>query len=87
MDLLLIAMVGKIGILKGVTPASLELDTDIAEMYNEKIRGLHGETAKKSEGKFAVFVKELKMVYSTDVCGAGMMVGDNNNNNNNNVEG
>ena len=52
----------------------MELDSDIKEMYNEKIRGIHGETAKKSEGKFAVFVKELNMVYSRDVCDALMMV-------------
>ena len=74
-EMILIAEISKVGILKGVTPASLELDSDIKEMYNEKIRGIHGETAKKSEGKFAVFVKELNMVYSRDVCDALMMVG------------
>ena len=75
-DVMLVAKVSKLGVLKGVTPASSGFDEDIADMYNEKIRGINGKVSEKSEGKFAVFVKGLKVIYSLDTRDVGVMVCD-----------
>ena len=73
-DVMLIGKVSKLGVLKGVTPASSGFVEDIAEMYNEKIRGINGKISGKSEGQFAVFVKGLKVIYSLDTREVGVMV-------------
>ena len=54
-------------ILNHVSPASSGFDEDIAEMYNEKILGINGKVSEKSEGKFAVFLKGLKVIYTLDI--------------------
>lgn len=36
-------------------------------MYNEKILGINGKVSEKSEGKFAVFLKGLKVIYTLDI--------------------
>ena len=50
-----------------MSPASSGFDEDIAEMYNEKILGINGKVSEKSEGKFAVFLKGLKVIYTLDI--------------------
>ena len=67
LNVMLVAKLSKIGILKGVSPASSGFDEDIAEMYNEKILGINGKVSEKSEGKFAVFLKGLKVIYTLDI--------------------
>ena len=74
---ILVARVSKVGILQGVNTATSGFDEDIAEMYAEKIKGLNGKIAEKSEGKAAVFVKELKLIYSLDIRDALTMVAFN----------
>ena len=71
---ILVARVSKVGILQGVNTATSGFDEDIAEMYAEKIKGLNGKIAEKSEGMAAVFVKELKLIYSLDIRDALTMV-------------
>lgn len=74
-SVMLVARLTKIGILKGVNPSSSGFDEDFADMYNDKIRSVNGRIAEKSEGKFAVFTKGAKIVYSLDVRDALMTVG------------
>ena len=71
---MLVGRISKVGILKGVNTATSGFDEDIAEMYAEKIQGMNGKIAEKSEGKGAVFVKGLKLIYSLDVRDAVTMV-------------
>lgn len=73
-SVMLVARLTKIGILKGVNPSSSGFDEDFADMYNDKIRSVNGRIAEKSEGKFAVFTKGAKIVYSLDVRDALMTV-------------
>lgn len=75
-SVLLVARITKISILKGVNPTSSGFDEDFADMYREKIRGVNGRITEKSEGKFAVFAKGAKIVYSLDVRDALLMVCD-----------
>lgn len=69
---MLVGRIGSMGIVKGLNDSS-ELDDDLSEIYNEKIKSNNLKFLERSESKCAVLMNGLKVIYSLDVRDAIMM--------------